>query len=99
MAQESRTQLKTYFQTDDVPTEAQFANLIDSLVPEKTIYQSAQVGDVTYIGIAETGATTGEAKWKICKQDVSSGELVMTFADGNTNYDNIWDDHLTLTYS
>lgn len=30
MAQEGRTQLKTYFETDDAPTEDQFANLIDS---------------------------------------------------------------------
>lgn len=30
MAQESRTQVKTYFQTNDYPTEAQCVNLIDS---------------------------------------------------------------------
>lgn len=30
MAVETRTQLKTYFQTGDVPTESQFATLIDS---------------------------------------------------------------------
>ena len=30
MAAENRTTLKTYFETGDVPTEAQFANLIDS---------------------------------------------------------------------
>jgi hypothetical protein len=31
MAQEGRTALKAYFETGDVPTEAQFINLIDSL--------------------------------------------------------------------
>ena len=32
MSQETRTQLKTYFETGDIPTEAQFINLIDSLL-------------------------------------------------------------------
>lgn len=32
MAAEGRTQLKTYFETKDRPTAAQFANLIDSVV-------------------------------------------------------------------
>jgi len=32
MSEESRTQLKTYFETGDKPTEAQFINLIDSLL-------------------------------------------------------------------
>jgi hypothetical protein len=32
MAQETRTQLKTYFQTGDTPTQGQFENLIDSMV-------------------------------------------------------------------
>lgn len=31
MAQQIRTILKTYFETGDVPTEAQFIDLIDSL--------------------------------------------------------------------
>ena len=32
MAQQTRTQLKTYFETGDTPTEAEFINLIDSLL-------------------------------------------------------------------
>jgi hypothetical protein len=32
MSQETRTQLKTYFQTGDTPTQGQFENLIDSMV-------------------------------------------------------------------
>ena len=31
MAIESRNQVKTYFETGDIPTEAQFINLIDSI--------------------------------------------------------------------
>ena len=46
MSQETRTTLKGYFNTGDVPTETQFANLIDSvpniadgeLYPEEKIY-------------------------------------------------------------
>jgi len=32
MAQENRTTLKTYFETGDTPTQAQFINLLDSLL-------------------------------------------------------------------
>ena len=32
MAQQSRTTLKSYFETGDIPTESQFADLIDSMI-------------------------------------------------------------------
>jgi len=37
MAVESKTQIKTYFETGDIPTQAQFENLIDSLAHEQSV--------------------------------------------------------------
>lgn len=55
-------------------------------------------GSYTYIGWANPGTLESEAKWKCMKMDDSSG-LVITWADGNTNFDNIATDLTSLDYS
>ena len=56
-----------------------------------------------YHGFAEPGAGTGDSEWMIVKEtgtgenNWSSGEL--TFASGNRNFDKIWDNRDTYTYS
>lgn len=52
---------------------------------------------VTYVGEAAAGSATSGAVWLIKKIDETSG-IVITFADGNTNYDNVWDNRAALTY-
>lgn len=68
MAIESRTQVKTYFETGDIPTEAQFINLIDSLLHQteddaaiETAYNN-QV-DVVSQAEAEAGTATTVRRW------------------------------------
>ncbi len=53
---------------------------------------------VTYVGEAVAGVATSAASWRIKKLDSTSG-LIMTWADGNTNFDNIWDNRASLSYS
>ncbi len=55
-------------------------------------------GNVGYLGKANFGALTSEATWQVRKIDFSSG-VVMTAADGDANFDNVWDDRAGLTYS
>jgi hypothetical protein len=50
--------------------------------------------DVTYFGWAPTGMTDSEEKWCIMKMDETSG-VVILWADGNDQYDNVWDDRAT----
>jgi hypothetical protein len=52
---------------------------------------------ITYVGKAPVGSLTSNAVWKIFRIDESSG-LVITYADGNTNFDNVWDSRAGLTY-
>lgn len=52
---------------------------------------------VTYIGKALVGSTTSSAQWQIKKLDTTSG-VVINFADGNDQFDNVWDDRASLTY-
>lgn len=54
---------------------------------------------VTYVGVANTGTLTSAASWKIKKITESGSQLIITWADGNSNEDNIWDNRASLTYS
>lgn len=53
---------------------------------------------ITYIGEADPGTATSSALWRIKKMNSASG-LIITWADGNSDFDNVWDDRATLTYS
>lgn len=55
--------------------------------------------NVTYVGKAAMGGLAASAVWQIMKIDETSG-LVITWADGNGLFDNIWDNRATsVTYS
>lgn len=53
---------------------------------------------ITYVGTAAPGTLTSAASWAIKRLDSTSG-LVVLWADGNSNFDNIWDDRASLSYS
>ena len=55
-------------------------------------------GAVTYIGEAVTGTAQATAAWRCQKIDTTTG-TVITWADGNGNFDNVATDLTTLTYS
>lgn len=53
-----------------------------------------------YVGEAPPGTATSTAKWRI-KKITWSGSLAtnVEWADGDTKFDNIWDDRPSLSYS
>jgi len=53
---------------------------------------------VTYIGKAATGSATSTSVWQVQKIDTTTG-TVITWADGNGNFDNVWDNRASLSYS
>jgi hypothetical protein len=55
------------------------------------------VPTTTYLGQATTGSAEGSAVWQIKKIDEASGTSI-TWADSNTNFDNIWTNRQALTY-
>lgn len=55
-------------------------------------------GSVTYIGVAPPGTAQSTAGWQCKKVDETTG-TVITWADGNTNFDNVATDLTSLTYS
>jgi hypothetical protein len=54
--------------------------------------------NATYVGIAPIGTAAGTALWQIKKIDETSG-MIITWADANSNFDNIWNNRASLTYS
>lgn len=55
---------------------------------------------VTYVGKAAVGAVTNAAVWKVFKMTTAvDGDLTIEYADGDADFDNVWDDRATLTYS
>lgn len=55
-------------------------------------------GTTTYVAIAAPGSAQASAVWQACKVDESSG-VVITWADGDANFDNVATDLTALSYS
>ena len=53
---------------------------------------------ISYAGKALAGSSPSSAVWQIKKLDETSGTLI-TYADGNTDLDNIFDNRESLNYS
>lgn len=54
---------------------------------------------VTYIGKAEPGSAENAAVWQIKKITISGTETITTWADGDVQFNNIWDNRAGLTYA
>ena len=68
----------------------------DSVV---TNYDSVS-STLAYVGKRAPGAASSAAVWQIKRLTFSSaGDVTLEVADGNLNYDNVWDDRASLTYS
>ncbi len=56
--------------------------------------------EITYRGDALPGTATSGALWRIQQMTTQSdGDISIVFADGDDNFDNIWDNRLSLSYS
>lgn len=54
----------------------------------------------SYYGVAPAGAATSEAVWMIQKLTFGPGNSMLTqHADGNAEFDNVWDNRAGLTYT
>lgn len=57
-------------------------------------------GNYTYIGEAIPGTATTAASWRIQRVDAANDpDLEIKWADSSADFDQVWDDRTTLTYS
>lgn len=59
------------------------------------IDKTSQSG-ILYIGKASIASSESGSVWQIAKVDTSI--LSVKWADGNSSFDNVWDNRLSLTY-
>ena len=58
-----------------------------------------EVGSTTYVATARPGTAQATAEWQAYRVVESGGDTVITWADGNTNFDNVATDLTALSYS
>lgn len=54
--------------------------------------------DVIYKGEAEAGSSQSSPVWRIRKITIVNDDISETWADGNTNFDNVWANRASLIY-
>lgn len=101
MADETRNQLKTYFETGDIPTQAEFGNLIDSSInkiDDKITIVPDVVGNTTQVGINTTephcplAIRSNNANTAICVTSFTPGtefHIAVNPSDGTTVYNGL----------
>ena len=77
---------------------------INQIIDEVAIVQYTTRSDyidaaTTYEGEAVPGTATSSAIWRIKKIATNAGDVTVTWADGNANFDNVWDNRVSLTYN
>ena len=84
---------------DDIATLSTSAGhaQVTSVVPLTAIYDDSN-DPIAYLGHAEPGASTASAVWRVKRIDTSSG-VTTAWADGNANFDNVWNNRASLSYS
>ena len=79
-----------------------FVNVLDRLKAELEVQYNRLIdvdGVYTYVGEAQTGTGEGEAKWRIKRIEEIGDDFNILWADGDANFNNIWTDRTTFTYS
>jgi hypothetical protein len=75
---------------------------VSSVQSTDTVY-TVRVDDasstVTYVGEAATASSEAAPVWRIKKLNTSGTVLAISWADGNTYFDNVWADRASLGYS
>jgi len=78
MSEESRSQLKTYYETGDIPTEAQFENLIDSSpnIVDDSIMLGGNPTVTAFAGGGQANATILTALFSTVTVCASAGDSI-----------------------
>lgn len=69
-----------------------------NLVRQRADSSAVRYDPAGYIGYAAAGSATSDPVWQIVALDTTSG-VIMTYADGDAAFDNVWDNRAGLAYS
>lgn len=78
----------------------------DKRVPDVEIFSPAETEKIdqnangyTYFGKAAPGSLTSAAVWQIQRMGVSGTVTTYEWADGDREFNNVWDNRTSLTYN
>lgn len=77
--------------------ETTLQSLVD-LLDNTALQFDSSASPILYLGVAVPGTATSASTWQITRFDVTSG-VSQAYADGDANFDNVWDDRASLSYS
>jgi hypothetical protein len=66
--------------------------------PELAVIVDDSASPIIYICKAPIGSSTSLAVWQVAKLDTTSG-LVKKWSDGDSKFDNVYDNRASLTYN
>ena len=90
---------KLTFTADKLKTTGEDAGGVGGGSISEKLLQVDSVGTTTYLGYADAGTLTSASLWAVKKIVETAGDVSITWADGNTGFDNVWNDRLILTYA
>ena len=97
MAKQNRTTLKGYFETGDTPSQAQYADLIDSTLNLSEANNSILVTNITASGNISASENIYGASAYFDKIEIANGGTIVNRSDGdNLPRIEFGDDQLTL---
>lgn len=70
---------------------------IHYVAPDDNVIIDDTGGTYTYFGFAAPASATSAARWKVKR--LTQATNVFQLADGNDQYDNVWDNRASLSYS
>lgn len=78
-------------------TEQKQDSIIDVITTNLTL-RLIESGVYTYVGEAIIGSDESDPVWKVKRIDETSGVIIL-WADGNENFDNVWSNYASLVYN
>lgn len=70
-----------------------------SAVPALATIVDEVSASITYLGKADPGTGAASALWQIQRITTSGTTTTVEFADGNSDFDNVWNNRASLSYS
>ena len=70
----------------------------ETIIGQLSTHLDQVTNNLTYIGEALPGSLDSNAVWRIKRLVETGPDSEITWADGDSDFDNIWDDRLSLTY-
>lgn len=90
--------VKVQVGADGEATDVHATNPLPTSSAALALRMDEATATTTYVGEASPATLTSAALWRIKRISTTSG-VVITWADGNNNFDNVWDNRASLSYS